>query len=319
VIYIHAYINIEERITHACLLHRRAPVCVSGCKLRVCEPFPSACTACGLGAQAFRSAAAFNANIGAWNTALVSNMQGVCAASGPAARTMADALGRASFDAARPVVRGGTADARARANTCGRWLGGLPRDVRMAARRVDTCTRLFIYIHIHIYMILLLYIYLHICWNRPGSGIRIYVCMLMDRLWTRARAARMCARAACARACGCGRASARTHPRRTVRAPSAGVDRVRPRRAGVRVCVRVQREHRRVEHRVGVEHVRGMRRSRPGGAARCARRRPPMRARAHTCGRSPARATTCVGMAARRRDSIHLNIHICICISIHHE
>jgi hypothetical protein len=32
---------------------------------------------------------------------------------GPAARTMADALGRASLDAARPVVRGGAADARA--------------------------------------------------------------------------------------------------------------------------------------------------------------------------------------------------------------
>jgi surface protein len=33
-----------------------------------------------LGAQAFYSASAFNANIGAWNTASVSNMANVCAA-----------------------------------------------------------------------------------------------------------------------------------------------------------------------------------------------------------------------------------------------
>ena len=46
-----------------------------------CEPFPSARTACGFGAQAFYSASAFNANIGAWNTASVSTMAYVCAAS----------------------------------------------------------------------------------------------------------------------------------------------------------------------------------------------------------------------------------------------
>ncbi len=74
---------------------------------------PSAWTTCGFGAQAFNSASAFNANIGAWNTASVSNMAYVCAARGPAARSMADELGRA-LNAARPVVRGGTADARAR-------------------------------------------------------------------------------------------------------------------------------------------------------------------------------------------------------------
>jgi surface protein len=77
------------------------------------SPCPSAWTACGFGAQAFKSASAFNANIGAWNTASVSNMGSVCAAPGPAARTTADALGP-GFGVARPVVRGGTLDARAR-------------------------------------------------------------------------------------------------------------------------------------------------------------------------------------------------------------
>jgi surface protein len=71
---------------------------------------PSAWTACGLGAQAFFEASAFNANIGAWNTASVSNMGLVCAAPGPAARTMADALGRGSvrrcrWCAAAPPMR----------------------------------------------------------------------------------------------------------------------------------------------------------------------------------------------------------------------
>ena len=50
----------------------------------------------GFGAQAFGSASAFNANIGAWNTASVTSLYQVCAAPGPAARTTADALGRAS-------------------------------------------------------------------------------------------------------------------------------------------------------------------------------------------------------------------------------
>ncbi len=74
---------------------------------------PSASTACGFGAQALSNAKAFNADIGAWNTAAVTSLSLVCAAPGPAARTTADALGRGS-NAARPVVRGSTADARAR-------------------------------------------------------------------------------------------------------------------------------------------------------------------------------------------------------------
>jgi hypothetical protein len=61
-----------------------------------------------LGAQAFYDATKFNANIGAWNTASVLDMQSVCAASpARAARhRRRDALGRV-VDAARAVVRGG--------------------------------------------------------------------------------------------------------------------------------------------------------------------------------------------------------------------
>jgi hypothetical protein len=57
------------------------------------SPCPSASTACGFGAQAFYFASAFNANIGAWNTAAVTTLYQVCAAPGAAARTMADAPG----------------------------------------------------------------------------------------------------------------------------------------------------------------------------------------------------------------------------------
>ena len=107
------------------------------------SPCPSASTACGFGAQAFNSASAFNANIGAWNTARVTDVTQVCAAPGAAARTMADALGR-GFDAARPVVRGGTADARAcahvRALAC---AGDHVCRYGCAEERFDVCTRIY--------------------------------------------------------------------------------------------------------------------------------------------------------------------------------
>ncbi len=47
------------------------------------EHFPSMCDRIWLGAQAFCEAKAFNANIGAWNTASVTSLSYVCAASGP--------------------------------------------------------------------------------------------------------------------------------------------------------------------------------------------------------------------------------------------
>ncbi len=68
-----------------------------------------------LGSQAFSSASAFNANIGAWNTASVTTLSYVCAAvpARVARPCKRDALGL-DVDAARAVVRGGNADARAR-------------------------------------------------------------------------------------------------------------------------------------------------------------------------------------------------------------
>ena len=88
-----------------------------------------------LGLQAFNSASAFNANIGAWNTAAVTFLDQVCAAfSARAARHRGrDALGR-DVGAARAVVRGGAADARARVCVCD-WAPADPRR-HMRARSV---------------------------------------------------------------------------------------------------------------------------------------------------------------------------------------
>ncbi len=94
--------------------------------------------------------------------------------------------------------------------------------------------------------------------------------------------------------------------------------------AGVPIGVGVQRKHRRVEHRPRCEHGLGTRRYVLPAARRRRRRRrarpgsdvdvaqplcavaPPMRAR--TCRHSVARASTCVGKAARRRASTHASI-----------
>ena len=103
--YIDAHSYTEDRITDACAHRRRAHVrraCARACgcgfghaRMRA-EFFPVCVDRVWLGAQAFQSASAFNANIGAWNTAAVTTLSYVCAAPGPAARTTADALGRAS-------------------------------------------------------------------------------------------------------------------------------------------------------------------------------------------------------------------------------
>jgi hypothetical protein len=72
-----------------------------------------------LGLQAFYKASAFNADIGAWNTASITFLYQVCTAfSARAARHRGrDALGR-DVGAARAVVRGGAADARVWARAC---------------------------------------------------------------------------------------------------------------------------------------------------------------------------------------------------------
>jgi hypothetical protein len=130
----------------------RAPVCngdgsavcarVGGLVLRArpttlnrepCEPFRSAWTACGFGAQAFLSASTFNANIGAWNTASVTTLYQVCAAPGPAARTTADALGRASVRRGRLCAAAPPMRARVRTRVGARLRGAF--GVATAARR----------------------------------------------------------------------------------------------------------------------------------------------------------------------------------------
>ena len=77
-----------------------------------------------LGSQAFYVASAFNANIGAWNTARVSDLSRVCAAFRPAAHHRGGRA-RPVFDAARPLC---AAAPPMRAHTrIGTRLGGCPR------------------------------------------------------------------------------------------------------------------------------------------------------------------------------------------------
>ena len=75
-----------------------------------------------LGSQAFSDASAFNANIGAWNTARITTLESVCTAFGgaPPRRTRS-----AGLRCGAAVVRGGTADARAHTRI-GTRLGGCP-------------------------------------------------------------------------------------------------------------------------------------------------------------------------------------------------
>jgi hypothetical protein len=121
--------------------------CALGLKpetLNRASPYPW--TACGFGAQAFYKASAFNANIGAWNTASITTLASVCAAPGPAARTMAGRARPGLRCGVRPVVRGGTADARARAHTCRPSLArGLGCRYGRAEGRFDTCIRIYTY------------------------------------------------------------------------------------------------------------------------------------------------------------------------------
>ncbi len=128
------------------------------------SPCPSAWTACGFGAQAFQSASAFNANIGAWNTAAVTSLATVCAARGPAARTTADALGRASVRrgrlcaAARPMrarvgTRVGTRLARGHGCRYGRAEGRFGTCIRISTYIcVCVCSTLTHTLSIYLYM-----------------------------------------------------------------------------------------------------------------------------------------------------------------------
>ncbi len=130
----------------------RARACAIGrprIRADTCARLPSASTAGGLGAQAFQSASAFNANIGAWNTASVTTLESVCAAlSGPAARHRGrDALGGSSVRRGPVCARACVCvDVWARAcagvHVC--WYS-------CAYERRNICTDVYVYIHIHVY------------------------------------------------------------------------------------------------------------------------------------------------------------------------
>jgi hypothetical protein len=76
-----------------------------------------------LGSQAFAYASAFNADIGAWNTAAVTSLNQVCAAiSGPGVKR--DALGGASMRRG-PLWAAATADARSCADVSARACAGV--------------------------------------------------------------------------------------------------------------------------------------------------------------------------------------------------
>jgi surface protein len=83
----------DERIADAGPPHTRAHVLRARSGAHASAPthasaFPPAVDRGWLGAQAFYNAKAFNANIGAWNTAAVTDLSAVCAAlSGPGGAT----------------------------------------------------------------------------------------------------------------------------------------------------------------------------------------------------------------------------------------
>jgi hypothetical protein len=107
-----------------------------------------------LGSQAFQSASAFNANICAWNTAAVTSLAYVCAAlSGPGGAPPQAGRARRVIGAARAVVRGGAADARARvcAPTCGHAHARVSPGVGIAARSIDGIYDCMSFVHICLY------------------------------------------------------------------------------------------------------------------------------------------------------------------------
>ena len=84
-----------------------------------CERVPSAVDRGRLGSQAFFEAKAFNANIGAWTTASVLDMYGVCAAFSARRRATAGGTCSAGSSMLRgPLCAAATADACADVWAC---------------------------------------------------------------------------------------------------------------------------------------------------------------------------------------------------------
>ena len=102
-------------LCHRCI-HVRSHACAADSALRRHVRAPSASVdRVRLGVQAFASAKAFNADIGAWNTAKVTTLSTVCTSFGPGAARHCgrDALGGCSMRRG-PLCAGGAAGARAR-------------------------------------------------------------------------------------------------------------------------------------------------------------------------------------------------------------
>jgi hypothetical protein len=144
---------------------------------------PAAAERRGLGSQAFNSASAFNANIGAWNTASVTALYRVCAALGPA-RTAADCA-RSVVDACAAVVR--VADVRVHAHVamCIRvYVDGPPMESHLRSSAIELPLHLGLSMsnaHMH----------------RPFPR-RMYPC---SRIYASIARARVCA---CVLVCVCG-------------------------------------------------------------------------------------------------------------------
>ncbi len=243
----------------------------------------------------------------------------VCAAPGPGGAHYGGRA-RPGFDAARPVVCGGTADARVRVRTrAGTRLCGA-----CAEGRFDTCVVKYTYVCVCV----------SVCVPRLHLHCR-FICICENRSWLCMRVI-VCdgdGSAVCARVGGLVlRARPETRNPSPCEPLPVGVDRVRLRRAGVLQGVGVQREHRRVEHRVRHLVVLCMRRSRPGGAHYGGRARPgfgaargplcaaapPIRACVRTRASTRLRGGLGVGTAGRRGGSIRasLNLYIFVYASV---
>jgi hypothetical protein len=95
----------------------------------------------GLGSQAFQSASAFNANIGAWNTARVTTLSNVCAASRPGAhRGGMRSAGRRRMRGHGMRLRRRCLRARAHAHVAMRitvYVDGSPLDTHLCSSAIE--------------------------------------------------------------------------------------------------------------------------------------------------------------------------------------
>ncbi len=137
----------DERIADAGPPHTRAHVlrpCASACAIgrprmraRSVQARSVAVDRGWLGAQAFQYASAFNADIGAWNTASITLLANVCAAfpARAARHRRRDVLGGTSMRRGQWCAAATTMPARARAQPCGPAHARVCTCVGIAARR----------------------------------------------------------------------------------------------------------------------------------------------------------------------------------------